>query len=506
MYLCYIIMQGISQEYLLKENAELKEQLASLQFQVAEMKRLIFGTKSEKFIPLGTNSLNAPSLFNLEAVETPEATKITIKEHTKKAKDNKPTGRQALPDNLEREVIEINPTEDITGLTKIGEEVTERLDYIPGKLYVKRYIRFKYAKPLDTGTGATQVLIGTLPSAPIDKGIPEAGLLAQICVDKYADHLPIYRQIKRFERLGMSLNASTINGWLEGINSLLSPLYEALGNVIKKSNYIQADESPIKVLEDTKAKAHQGYMWLYRDPVKRLIYFDYQKGRDSSGPIQFLENFQGYLQTDGYGAYENPQIGGKDGVQLMHCMAHARRYAEKSLDYDKERAEHFLSEIQKLYAVERHIRESRLTNEQILIERHEKAKPILQSLGFWLKENYVQVLPGSPIGKAIGYSLQRWAKLSLYITEPDLEIDNNGIENQVRPLTLGRKNFLFAGSHHGAKRIALLYSLMGCCKAHDINPYAYLKDVLQRLADYPQKKIEDLLPHNWQPFTEAFSI
>lgn len=501
-------MQANTQEYLLKENAELKEQLAAVKFQLAEMKRLIFGAKSEKFIPSGTNLPGAPSLFNLEAVETSEATKVTVKEHTKnaKGKGSKPTGRQALPENLEREVIEINPTEDITGLTKIGEEVTERLDYIPGKLYVKRYVRPKYAQPLDVETGATQVLIGTLPSAPIEKGIPEAGLLAQICVDKYADHLPIYRQIKRYERLGMCLNASTINGWLEGINTLLSPLYEALGNVIKKSNYIQADESPIKVLEDTKAKAHQGYMWLYRDPVKRLIYFDYQKGRDSSGPIQFLIDFEGHLQTDGYQAYENIQIGGKSGVQLLHCMAHARRYFEKSLNFDKERSEYFLSEVQKLYDIERHIRENNLTDAQILIERTEKAKLILESLGIWLKENYLQVLPGSPIGKAIGYSLQRWAKLSLYITEPQLEIDNNGIENQVRPLTLGRKNFLFAGSHHGAERIALLYSLMGCCKAHDINPYAYLKDILQRLADYPQKNIEDLLPHNWQPLTEASSI
>lgn len=497
-------MQAESYESLLKENAELKGQLVSLQFQLAEMKRLIFGAKSEKFISSAANAVDTPSLFNLDAIQAAEVAKKKLVKYNKtvKPEGTKPTGRQMLPENLEREVVEINPVEDITGLTKIGEEVTERLDYTPGKIFVKRYVRAKYAKTIDAAIGTTQVLIGKLPTAPIEKGIPEAGLLAQICVDKYADHLPIYRQIKRYDRLGMKLNASTINGWLEGINTLLSPLYAALGKVIKSSNYVQADESPIKVLEDTKAKAHQGYMWLYRDPIKRLVYFDYKKGRDSSGPIQFLELFQGYLQTDGYGAYENPRIGGKAGVQLMHCMAHARRYAEKSLEYDKKRSEYFLSEIQKLYAIERNIRENSLTSEQILAERQQKAKPILESLGVWLKENYTQVLPGTPIGKAIGYALQRWDKLSIYITQPFLEIDNNGIENLVRPLTLGRRNFLFAGSHHGAERIALLYSLMGCCKAHDINPYAYLKDVLQRLADYPQKKIEDLLPHNWHPLTE----
>jgi len=421
-------MQVESYEYLLKENTELKSQLASLQFQLAEMKRLIFGAKSEKFISSAPNTADTPSLFNLDAIQAAEEAKKKLVKYnqTVKPEGAKPTGRQMLPENLEREVIEIDPVEDITGLTKIGEEVTERLDYIPGKIFVKRYVRAKYAKTIDTATGTTQVLIGKLPTAPIEKGIPEAGLLAQICVDKYVDHLPIYRQIKRYERLGMTLNATTINGWLEGINSLLSPLYDALGKVIKGSNYIQADESPIKVLEDTKSKAHQGYMWLYRDPIKRLVYFDYQKGRDSSGPIQFLELFQGYLQTDGYGAYENPLIGGKAGVQLMHCMAHARRYAEKSLEYDKERSAYFLSEIQKLYAIERHIRENNLTGEQILAERQQKAKPILEALGVWLKENYTQVLPGTPIGKAIGYSLQRWEKLSIYITQPFLEIDNNG--------------------------------------------------------------------------------
>lgn len=498
-------MQNVSYEYLLEENVLLKERIDSLSFQIAEMKRLIFGAKSERFIPSAASDPAAPSLFMLDGVDAVQTSQILVKEHAKNIKENpaKATGRQMLPENLEREVIEILPVEDTTGLIKIGEEITERLDYIPGKLYVKRYVRSKFALPIDAYTGVTWVLIAALPTAPIEKGIPEAGLLAQICVDKYADHLPIYRQIKRYERLGMRLNASTINGWMEGINMLLTPLYMALGSVIKNSNYVQADESPIKVLEDTKAKAHQGYMWLYRDPVKRIVYFDYQKGRDSSGPIGFLENFQGYLQADGYNVYEHSQIGGKAGVQLLHCHAHSRRYFEKSLDYDKVRSEYFLSEVQKLYDIERAIREKKMDGEQILKIRTEKAKPILASLGEWLKQNYEQVLPGSPIGKAIGYALQRWDRLSLYITQPYLEIDSNGIENQVRALALGRRNFLFAGSHHGAERIALLYSLIGCCNTHDINPYEYLKDILQRIADHPYKQIEALLPHNWQPLTAS---
>lgn len=240
-------------------------------------------------------------------------------------------------------------------------------------------------------------------------------------------------------------------------------------------------------------------MWLYRDPGRKLVYFDYRPGRDATGPEAFLENYRGYLQTDGYQVYENPRIGGKDGVELLHCLAHARRYFTKALDYDQPRAEYFIGQVQLLYQVEKEIKDKGLSGDQITELRAGKSLPVLQQLGEWLKVHYIQVLDKSPIGKAIGYSLQRWERLSLYVTQPYLQIDSNGIENAVRPLAIGRRNFLFAGSHKGAERMALLYSLMACCKGHDINPYDYLKDILNRLPAYPHKRVAELLPHNWQP-------
>ena len=502
-------MQTLSPELLLQENltlsgenAALRDKIASLEFRLNELLRLVYGSKSEKFVATHRNGGIALSLFAETAPAETAVKEVAVKAHTKVKHEEKtkPTGRMPLPEKLEREIIEIQPAEDITGLEKIGEEVTEQLDYVPGKLYVKRYVRPKYAQPIDEQTGRTKVLIGALPDFPIEKGIPAAGLLAQICVDKFCDHLPVYRQIKRYERLGMTLKASTINGWLEGIDHLLQPLKAALRHQIQSSHYLQADESPIKVLDDNKkGQTHQGYMWLYRDPGRKLVYFDYQPGRDAKGPEAFLENYRGYLQTDGYQVYENPRIGTKEGVQLLHCLAHARRYFEKSLDYDRPRAEYFISEVQLPYQVETEIREKKLSGAQITELRKEKALPVLQKLGEWLKENYTQVLERTPIGKAIGYSLQRWDRLCLYTTQPYLQPDNNGIENAVRPLAVGRRNFLFAGSHRGAERMALLYSLMACCKSHDINPYAYLTDVLTRIASYPHKQINQLLPHNWEP-------
>ncbi|MGH7239952.1 MAG: IS66 family transposase, partial [Candidatus Saccharimonadales bacterium] len=215
-------------------------------------------------------------------------------------------------------------------------------------------------------------------------------------------------------------------------------------------------------------------------------------------PEAFLEHFMGHLQTDGYQVYENPRIGSKSGVKLLHCLAHARRYFEKALDYDTPRAEYFISQVQLLYQVEKQIRENNLSGAEITELRQERSVPVLKNLGGWLKENYGLVLDKTPIAKAIAYSLQRWERLSLYVTEPYLQIDNNGIENAVRPLAVGRRNFMFAGSHKGAERMALLYSLMACCKSHDINPYDYLKDVLTRIASYPHKQVAQLLPHNWK--------
>jgi transposase len=245
-----------------------------------------------------------------------------------------------------------------------------------------------------------------------------------------------------------------------------------------------------------KEKAHRGFLWVYRSIEKRLVLFDYRKGRGKEGPQALLKNFSGFLQTDGYSVYE--EFGLKKDIVLVGCMAHARRYFEKALDNDKERAEYFMQRIQQVYAVERKIKEEALQGEVITALRTTEALPLLQELKAWLKENIVQVLPQSPIGKAISYSLSRWKKLSEYIHHPQLEIDNNLVENAIRPTVLGRKNYLFSGSHEGAERAAMFYSFFGSCKMNGINPHEWLADVLVKISDTKSSELHTLLPNAWK--------
>jgi transposase len=482
---------------------ELVDKVRDLDFQVKELKRMIFGAMSERFISneAASNQLNLG--LTVEQVQPPTKQLKKIVSQTQKEDKPKPTGRNELPAHLERIIIEIEPNEDITGLQRIGTEITEELDYTPGRLFVRRYVRYKYARPDDTD-GNTTVLIGSLPSRPIDKAIPAPGLLSQIMTDKFVDHLPIYRQINRYERLGVKLSSSTIGNWMAESYNLLYPLYDTLVKAVLNTDYLQVDETPLPVLDEgTKGHTHRGYIWVYHSPGQRLVLFDYRSGRGKEGPRILLKDYKGYLQVDGYEVYKDQQIGGQPGVILMHCMAHARRYFEKSIDSDRPRAEYFLKEVQQLYGIEQMCRDEKLDEQQIVAARI-NAIAILERVHQWLKANLTQVLPKSPIGKAIAYSLARWEKLGIYTTDGRLMIDNNEIENAIRPVALGRKNFLFAGSNNGAMRIALMYSLMASCKKHNINPTEYLKDILSRMQDYPVSQLRELLPDRWTPDVNNF--
>lgn len=474
---------------------ELIGKILSLQHQLEELKRMVFGAKSERFVPVPPNQL---SLGFEDDVPIEEAPAVHISYTKKKAIARKPGGRQLLPEHLERKEIIIEPEGNLEGLKKIGEEVKEQLEYQPGKLFVNRFVRPKYARPEEGG--GTTVLIAPLPESPIWKGIPGASLLSQVIVDKFVDHLPVYRQVKRYDRLGVKLSPSTICGWMESACALLQPLYNALQTSVLTGSYLQVDETPIKVLnEGSKGHAHSGYFWVYQNPASGLVLFDYQPGRNKAGPLGLLRDFTGYLQADGYSVYEDSGVGRKQGVTLMHCMAHARRYFEKALDNDRPRAEHFLKEVQLLYALERKCREQALDEGQIVDLRQNEAVPILERMGKWLKDNYMQVLPKSPIGRAIAYASARWERLSIYVQEARLQIDNNLVENAIRPVAIGRKNFLFAGSREGAERAAMIYSIVGSCIKHGINPNEYICDILNRLPTIGQDQIQELLPGRWKP-------
>ena len=478
----------------------LQIRVAGLQQQLAQLQKMIFGSKHERFIPSNLNTSQLSLDIQADAVagcSVVDAKKISYVK-TATTVEQKPVthpGRMRLPENLRREEIIIEPTEDIAGCKKMGEEITEVLEYKAGELYVKQYRRIKYAKPGNSG-----VLIGDLPVRPLEKAMAAEGLLAQIVIDKYVDHLPLYRQMQRFERTGIKLPYSTLTDWVSGTCKLIEPLFESLKKEVLQSTYLHADETPIKVMDkDKKGETHRGYYWVYQNSIDKIVFFDYQEGRGRDGPMQILKSFKGYLQTDGYNVYDIFER--QQGIKLIHCMAHARRMFNEALDNDHARASYALQEIQKLYIIERIIKESNLGIEEIKTVRCTKAAPVLKQLWQWMQQQYMQVLPKSAIGKALAYSLERWDKLSLYVTDGRLKIDNNPVENSIRPVALGRKNYLFAGSHEAAKRSGMLYSLLGTCKMHEIEPYTWLKDVLYRIPKHPINKIHHLLPHRWNKET-----
>lgn len=496
-------LQEMTREQLLTEVGkqytvitEKEERIDSLQHRVSELERLIFGTKSERFIA-ATNEQQGNLNFGSnteQKQEQPETETITY-EREKQGAGKKPS-RQPLPSHLPRIEHIIEPNEDISGLVKIGEEVTEELEYSPGKLFVNRYVRPKYVKPNKEGNAqdcVSRIIIAAMPDRVLPKCMAGPSLLAALIVAKFIDHLPLYRQSQMFRRLGIDLPDSTIGAWVAAVARLLQPLYQAHKRKTLGATYIQADETPIKVLEsENPGSTHRGFHWVYQDPVERLVLFDYRQGRGREGPTEILKHFKGYLQTDGYGVYD--QFGQREHVTLIHCWAHVRRKFKECEDNDRARAHYALEHIQKLYAVEREIKEQQLSGEQITALRGQQSLPVIQALEKWMTETITQVLPKSLIAKAIGYTLPRMEALKVYLFDARLQIDNNLTENAIRPVALGRKNYLFAGSHSTAQHAAIFYSLFATCKAKDINPGTWLTETLTKINSHPINRIEELLP------------
>lgn len=489
----------IETQDLLLENKTLQEKLVRseseityLKFQLEELRRVVFGAKSERFV---SHEIPGQLSFEIEKECPKQAEQETVfvdahDRKKKKKKENHPV-RQCFPAHIHREETKIYPEGyDENSLEKpIGEEVTEILEEIPGKFFVKRIIRYKFANKETDG-----VVIGQLPSRPIEKGLFGELLLTRILIDKYCDHLPMYRQQQRFHRAGIKLAYSTLVDVPRQVCKLFVPLYQELKRQALSGNYLQADETPHPVL--SKEKTHQGYLWVYRSVPERLVLFDYRPGRGSEGPKEILKTFKGFIQSDGYAVYD--YFDRHPDITVTGCMAHARRYFEKALDNDGKRAEYFMRHVQQLYEVERIIRDEIKTGKEIIELRTQKSLPVLNHLQQWLEENINQVTPASPIGKAITYALARWKKLIAYTAEPFLQIDNNLVENAIRPTVIGRKNYLFSGSDDGAKRTAMIYSFTGSCKMNGINPEKWLADVLVKIPDTKASQLFKLLPNYWK--------
>jgi transposase len=477
---------------LAEQNALQQTQIQLLTQELTRLKRLIAGSKRERFIPAVEASQLHLGLAGQDVISEVVETEQLTYTRKKASKKFTPHGRNPIPAHIPRKEIIIEPPEDTTGMKRIGQEVTEELDYKPGKLYVNRYVRPKYAR-----TSGDGVVIGTLPTRPIEKGVAGPGLLAHLAISKYVDHLPLYRLRKQFLREDVNLPASTLGDWIRCTCELLTPLYVLERALIQQSDYLMVDETAIRVQDSTKkGKCHKGYYWVYFDPIRKLAFFDYRETRSRAGPEEMLHDFSGYLQTDGYQGYD--EFGTRDSITHLACFAHARRYFTDALPGDTQRAEWMLLRIQKLYAIERQAREASLSHQHRLQLRQKEALPVLAEIKAWLQDNRQQVLPKSDIGKAMAYMLKYWQRLNVYTTDGRLEIDNNLVENAIRPVALGRKNYLFAGSHDGALRAAVIYSLVITAKLHDVEPFAYLKDVIARISDHPHKQLAQLLPQNWK--------
>ena len=462
------------------------------------MQKFIFSGKQEKFkLNPNSNELQIALFENDKIGEVVVESIKHVKAHDVKqtvVRVNHP-GRTPLPAHLRRQEIILTPTEDVTGLKPVGEEITEILEYQQGELYVKKYIRPEYIQPTADGTQAKRV-IAALPNMPIAKSYVGASLLTHLMVSKYIDHLPIYRQLQMLSRQKITIEDNTVNNWFKQGCKLIAPLFEAHERQVLQTQYLSVDETPLKVLDKTKkGTTHQGYYWVYYNTQSRQVLFKYQKGRAAEWPKETLKNYQGYLQTDGYAAYN--QFDDVEGITTLNCWAHARRKFIDAQSFDNAKASEVLTQIQLLYAVEKHCVKNNYSPDEIKNYRQQTTLPILKALHQILQTQLFNSLPKSPLGMALQYTLARWQKLCIYTRDGNLRIDNNLVENSIRPVAIGRKNYLFAGNHEAATRSAMLYSLFATCKLHNINPIQWLTYVFENINDHKINAIEQLLPQHF---------
>jgi transposase len=454
-----------------KRNAELEAEIAELKQQIALLKKELYGSKSEK-------KRHAPRIPKIE----------------KTASKSPPSGRKPLPEDLEREAITHDiPTEEKkcpdcgTDLKEMPPVITEQLAFRPAKLYVKRHERKQYVCPKCHEVIKT----AKLPDQPIDKGLPDAALLAEVVINKYQDALPLYRQMKRWERLGYALSDTTLSDWVQTVAQLFSPLVEEMEKDVLRGRKVNADETPISILEPIKT--HRGYMWVYVGEGATV--YRYSPSRAYRNAEEFLKEFKGYVQADAYGAYDS-LCDGKDRTKIG-CWAHCRRRFNDVLinQPEHEIAKEAIRRIGELYQIEEEL--SQVSDEDRVFGRQARAGPLLKDFRQWLESQ--EIFPKSAIGRAIQYALNQWETLERYLGIGWIGLDNNVAERAIRPIKLGEKNYLFAGSHRAAKNAAVLYALIETCKMHHINTANYFQDVLERLPTTLNKDIRTLLPYNWAP-------
>ncbi|CAN7258411.1 IS66 family transposase [Pseudomonas brassicacearum] len=470
-----------------------------LTHEIAQLKRFKFAKRSEQLNLYQASLLDEHIDVDIVVIEAAlEALQLAP---TPAVARQKPK-RTALPSEFPRTKIHHEPdnTQCSCGcaLKRIGEDVSEKLDYTPGVFTVEQHIRGKWV------CDQCETLIqAPVPAQIIDKGIPTAGLLAQVMIAKYGDHLPLYRQEKIFGRAGLAIPRSTLAQWVGLCGVQLQPLVDALREVVLAHNVVHADETPVQVLMPSEKKTHRAYVWAYATTASadvRAMVYDFSPSRSGDHSRAFLQDWKGKLVCDDFGGYKASFA---LGVTEIGCMAHARRkFFDLHATNKSTLAEQALGYIQLLYEIESEIRDLEPDARRRI--RQEKAVPVIDMLHAWMIAQRELVHDGVAIARALDYSLKRWTALSRYLDDGAVPIDNNHIEQQIRPWALGRKNWLFAGSLRSGQRAAALMSLIQSAKLNGHDPYAYLKDVLTRLPTQRASGIAELLPHNWLPLRNLY--
>lgn len=468
-----------------------------LTHELAILKRHRFARRSEQLNAVQGRLLDELIDSDIAAIEA-ELGEALPAQHSP-AKTKRQPKRVALPEQLPRTLIHHEPdnTECRCGcqLKRVGEDVSEKLDYVPGEFTVERHIRGKWAcQQCET------LIQAPVPAQVIDKGIPTPGLLGHVLVAKYSDHLPLYRQQQIFARGGVEIPRSTLAEWVGACGVALQPLVDALKGTLLEHPVLHADETPVSMLAPGKKKTHRAYVWAYcTSPfadLKATVY-EFAPSRAGEHARAFLGQWQGKLVCDDYAGYK---AGFNNGITEIGCMAHARRKFHDLHQANKsDIAAEALRYIGELYAVERETRDMPPDQRQRI--RQQRARPIADALHQWMLAHRQKVPDGSATAKALDYSLKRWTVLTRYLDDGAVPIDNNRVENQIRPWALGRSNWLFAGSLRSGQRAAAVMSLIQSAKLNGHDPYAYLKDVLTRLPTQKNSAIDELLPHNWTPAT-----
>ena len=495
-------------EQMQREKDEMQTVIDDLRAMMAWFRKKLFYKMSEKNLPLDPNVLE-PTLFEtvlseeeqaklgaeVKKMEEENAKAIEVKAHKREVR--KPLLSNDLP--VEEEHLYPEGVKDNPDYVEIGVEVTETLGIRPAVMFKKRTIRHKFVLKSNLQIEKPDqkaFLIAPLPETIIPKGMASESLLADILINKYIYHLPFYRQIQKYKELGVLLNDATINDWFAAVCAKLRPLYERLRVEIMSKDYIQVDESTLPVIDNEKHRAVKGYMWAVRDALGGSVYFHYDNGsRGGDTARKLIGAYRGAVQTDGYevyNAFENTP-----GKRMIGCWAHARRKFVEALEENKKYASEAIVYIGKLYKLEEEMREAGLDAETIQKRRQEESYPIICEFEKWMDSVGGLFKPKTRMGKALTYTYSLLPRLSRYVLDGRYNIDNNGIENAIRPLALGRKNFLFAGNHEAAVRAAIVYSLFSSCKAAGIEPREWLEDILVRLPAY-NGDIGALLPCNWQ--------